>query len=111
MQELDPIKAKSIVVFLNSLLDIDGEAVTNLFSYRVPCNQELANHPTVQVLPPLTGTEDPPLVGMLGLLNGLCGVFNQGPMENQGSIVMNIKSNGELIAFSLVDNSGVPVDA
>jgi hypothetical protein len=68
------------IAFLNSLLEIDRDAVSTLFSVYVPCTKAkatphidhypLADHPTVQVNCEGGKCE----VGMLGILNGLFGV-------------------------------------
>lgn len=63
--------AIKIVTFLNELNEIDNAALNALFNNRVPCNNELAEHPTVQVGQDHT-------VGILGLLNGLCGTDENG---------------------------------
>lgn len=57
-----------IVDYLNGLLQIDKEAVSEIFTRRVECNEELADHPTVQV-----GSyhEGEYIVGALGIMNGL----------------------------------------
>lgn len=61
--------AEQICIFLNELLEIDRPAIASLIANRVPCNKTLADHPTVQVSAQHGGFH----VGMLGLLNGLCG--------------------------------------
>lgn len=84
--------AGRIVDFLNELLAIDGKVVRDLVQTRVPCSQELANHPTVQV-----GRESddiisvgglPYRVGLLGILNGLCGTYDDGPKKGWGAIAV-----------------------
>jgi len=60
--------------FLNELLDLDRDAVQNLFQSRVPCGDGLADHPTVQV----RVRDDGNHVGPLGLLGGLFGCDRDG---------------------------------
>lgn len=60
--------APRIVGFLNELLAIDGAAIASLVETRVPCNEAMVAHPTVQTFY-VTGSR----VGMLGILNGLAG--------------------------------------
>lgn len=73
-----------LIKFLNELHDIDPVAVRNLIGIRVACNEKMANHPTVQV-----GTfEGLDKVGLLGILNGFCGVFEGGKYDGQGPIAM-----------------------
>lgn len=64
------------VDFLNSLLEIDPEAVNVIFngSY-FPCNKKLANHPTVQVT---LDEEHNTVVRTLGILNGYFGINREG---------------------------------
>jgi hypothetical protein len=57
---------EQVVDILNDILKTDPEAVSALVNNRVKCNQELANHNSVQV----SGTDVEPTVGILGILNG-----------------------------------------
>lgn len=66
--------AQKIVDFLNELLEIDRPAIAALIANRVPCNQRMADHPTVQVGAQHGGFH----VGLLGILNGLCGIHENG---------------------------------
>ena len=63
-----------MVAFLNELLERDRPAIAALIANRVPCNKRLAEHPSVQVGAQHGGYN----VGLLGLLNGLCGVRENG---------------------------------
>ena len=47
-QELNIVK-KHMVEVLNRAIKADREAVEKLISFRVGCNRELANDPTIQV--------------------------------------------------------------
>jgi len=62
--------AERIAKFLNDALEIDHSAVATLCGMRVPCNQELADHPTIQVRAEQDGSFT---LGLIGLLNGLVG--------------------------------------
>jgi hypothetical protein len=66
--------AQRLVEFLNELTEIDRPAVAALIANRIPCNKTLADHPTVQVAGQHGGFH----VGLLGLLNGLCGIHEHG---------------------------------
>lgn len=68
------ITLEEVVAFLNELVVIDRAAMTALVETRVPCNEALADHPTVQV----SCREDGARVGLLGILNGLFGVDERG---------------------------------
>jgi hypothetical protein len=76
----DRVLAERICALLNDLHALDPTAVQALIDHRVPCNAELGEHPTVQC-----GSEREHdghrllyRVGMLGILNGLCGVDARG---------------------------------
>jgi len=86
------IKAQEVVKFLNELTEVDRDAMSNLVDTRVPCNDKLADHPTVQVLQ-LPG--DVCRVGFLGILNGIYGVGTDG----RGFISANYNEKNELVGF------------
>lgn len=66
--------AARICDFLNGLLEHDRPTIAAMIANRVPCSVQLADHPTVQVAEQHGGFH----VGLLGLLNGLCGVYSNG---------------------------------
>lgn len=76
---LDKPLTKRIVAYLNELIKLDRVAIAALVENRVPCSQSLTDHPTVQVVEQHGGHS----VGLLGILNGLCGVdeFGIGPIR------------------------------
>ena len=87
------ITIQGTVDFLNSLLAIDRQAITALFSMRMACNTDLADHETVQV-----GVEgNYAQVGMIGVLNGLFGKDQYG----WGHISADY-DNGMIIKFRLL---------
>lgn len=91
----DPVSIDETIKFLNSLLQLDSAAITDLLETRVSCSRELADHPTVQV------TDygiDTPKVGLLGVLNGLFGVDAQG----WGPIAAVFDDEATLIRFERV---------
>jgi len=63
-----------VVNKLNEMNALDPSVIAKLIAFRVPCNQALADHPTVQVGNTGKGFE----VGLLGVLNGLIGVGSDG---------------------------------
>lgn len=84
---------KDAIKFLNEILARDERAISELFlSKRVECNLLLADHPTVQVIPLNMdyGLYD---VGILGILNGLFGVYPDGPKKGWGPIAMMVDKN------------------
>lgn len=100
----DPLSVAKAIETLNELLKLDPNAVEALFKYRVPCNKDLTNHPTVQVK-----CYDPDKidkVGLLGLLNGLFGTFDEGPKKGWGPIAAVLESaEGPVLSFRRTDNS------
>lgn len=64
--------------FLNDLFKRDPGAIYQLIETRVPVNAAAANHPTAQV----TRGE----LGLLGVINGLFGVYDDGERKNWGCI-------------------------
>lgn len=63
------------IELLNELIALDEDAVTALFENRVPCNEALADHPTVQIV---VNAENKYTVGLLGIINGMFGVDGRG---------------------------------
>ena len=62
------------VKLLNDCLELDRDAVDDLISQRIDCNEDLSDHPTVQVRKIGKSYK----VGTLGLLNGLFGIASDG---------------------------------
>jgi hypothetical protein len=89
--------AQQIIDFLNSLVALDSDAVEKLIETRVPCNQALAKHPTVQVAPTKEGSE----VGLLGILNGFVGTNADGWGYIASEFDGDTKNLGHLIGFRL----------
>lgn len=89
----DAITPRDVVEVLNRILEADHAAVSALATNRVPCNGELAADPTVQVWARRSGFH----VGLLGVLNGLFGVDEEG----WGSIAADVE-NGEIVRFRLL---------
>ena len=71
---IESITVNEVVEFLNHLLTIDRKTITSLIKHKIECNKNLFKHPSVQVLK----TKDKYLVSMLGILNGMFGVDNNG---------------------------------
>jgi hypothetical protein len=71
------LSARKMAELLNSALALDPLAVTALIRNVVPCNQALADHPTIPVREVVSDDERHGYVGYylcsLGILNGLLG--------------------------------------
>lgn len=65
---------EEVIAFLNSVVVLDPDAMRALIEARVPCNSDIAKHPSIQV----SKTDDGYSFGLLGLLNGLFGSDKKG---------------------------------
>jgi hypothetical protein len=97
------IAPQDVVNFLNEIIKTDSKAVSGLFRIKYPCNDELANHPTVQT----SFDEDTKdyQVAMLGIINGMFGVFKNGPKKNWGPIYREVDEHNNTTSFGLVQNT------
>jgi hypothetical protein len=94
------VTPENVVVFLNSLLEIDRRAVSKLFDSYVYCNRGMAEHPRVQVRRLKINKYRPRdvwKVGVLGLINGLFGVHS----NRYGPIARVIRDDGIIKSFVL----------
>ena len=80
--------ADFIIERLNEFAETDPDAVRALVNARVPCNEALARHPTVQVSYRGDGK---PLVGLLGILNGIVGTVGKGTFKDCGFVAAEIE--------------------
>jgi len=87
------VTPKEVCNLLNEMLEQDYDCIHSLITNYVKCNDTVANHPTVQVR---KYPEDKhPLLGMLGLLNGMFGIDDNG----YGAIKYEIDDSGKILAF------------
>jgi hypothetical protein len=96
---IDPNIAYRCVTLLQEMLKADPEATKRLIAERVQCNATLADHPTIQV----HVEHGVSSVGLLGIMNGLCGVNEAG----NGGIVVAEDEMGKIVGFELNANYGV----
>ena len=86
--------ADMLIMGLNEIAARDQEAVCRLMlDARVPCNDALADHPSVQVR---SREGEPHTLGVLGLLNGLIGTIDEGPKKGWGLITAVVDENHEI---------------
>jgi len=84
MSETDKIKPRIspsvVVTYLNELIEADCDAVKALVQYRVPTNQNMMDHPSICVMADSDEDGNPvnPVVGLLGVINGLVGIGEGG---------------------------------
>ena len=76
---------------LNEMVEADREAVQLLVETRVPCNDALADHPTIQV----HSEHGRHSVGLLGVVNGLLGADTDG----WGFICAEFDDKMQLVSF------------
>lgn len=96
--------ADLVIDRLNEIAKHDPEAIAKLIGQRVPCNDELADHPTVQVHQELGMTR----VGMLGILNGIVGAIDkEGDLKGYGYIAAVYDDNGTFLRFRRTDDPEV----
>ena len=88
------IDLQNVIDYLNGLLKADRRALQELVSTKVKCNENLAFHPTVQVI--VTGP-DQYETGVLGVLNGLFGIDEKG----DSYIMAVLSADGVLKEFRL----------
>jgi len=91
---------EELVAFLNSLVALDPEWMTQMVLHRPECNDKLLDHPTVQC------GED--CAGLLGLLNGFCGIIEEGDYKGFGWIVAIIDSETNKVKGFNVTDPTVP---
>lgn len=97
------ILADTLIQRLNSLCEAPGvrKAITDLIEVRIPISNEVADHPTLQVV---DGGDDA-LLGILGFLNGLVGVLPDGPRQGWGYITAIFDDETqELLKFERTKN-------
>lgn len=89
------VTAQDAVNLLNEAAKLDPHAVEALIKARIPANEALQNHPTIQCSS---------AIGVLGMLNGLFGVFPEGhPKAGWGPISAIISDDGSPIRFELTE--------
>jgi len=87
--------ALSIVCTLNEALKTDRDAIEALIEHRVPCNEKMMKHPTIQAT--IEG------LGMLGVINGIVGTIEEGPRKGWGLVTAVFTNDGKLVRFMLTD--------
>ncbi len=93
--------ADLIIKRMNEFCKCDRDAINMLMNTRVHCNDDLADHPTVQV----RDYDGPTSVGLLGILNGIVGTIDEGPKKGFGLISAAMTPGGvELLHFKRTDN-------
>lgn len=94
----------SIISYLNSAFDADPSAIHALFCNRVPANNKLLEHPTVQVNKSPAG-EDNYWLDFLGFVNGL-----NLSLGGEGFIRMDFTKDFRCIGFKYFPQESAKVE-
>lgn len=105
-QSLTP---QELCEFMNELIKLDPEGINRLVRARVQINNDLAEHPTVQV-GTIRDTNQEVVgydLGLMGILNGLFGTYDDGRRAGWGCIQYTWNTNELVTAensfFRVVD--------
>lgn len=96
----EQVTPDDVVNFLNEIALIDNTAISCLADDRVPCNEALAQHPTVQVKRDGVYRK----VGFLGIINGLLGTYDEGEHKGSGPITAEMDELGKIVYFRRTDD-------
>lgn len=99
--------AKVACRILNESFADDPNAIHSLSVNRVPCNQALADHPSVVVdAPPTIGDSSDPLyqVGMIGILNGILAVFGSKRLAIKFTDDKDNEGRHKMVGFCVVED-------
>lgn len=92
------ISAEDAIRVLNEALECDGESVRLLIENRVPCNEKMVEHPSIQC--GKADNEKGGEVGMLGIINGIFGTQSNG----WGYICAHYDSpGGKIVKFAVTN--------
>ena len=97
---IDRELAKRIVDYLNELHALDPQAIDSLATTRVPCRETLVHHPTCRTAAHYDGH----CVGMLSVLNGLCGVNRDG--SSAIGVIGRVDAPRVVVGFTLLGENG-----
>jgi len=87
------ITVEDVCSLLNEFLKMDPVCATALISHKEACNEAVTKHPIIQVF---QYENEPPKVGLMGLLNGMFGVRD----DSRGAICYEIDSGtNKIISF------------
>lgn len=92
----ETVSLDEVVEVLNRMVKADPLATQDLVNSRVECNEVLVKDPTIQVVRRDTPRERC-VVGILGVLNGLFGVHDDG----YGAIQVTYGDDGSIMEFGL----------
>lgn len=88
--------ADLLIKKLNNFLEYDTKAISHLVETRISCNEKMAGHPDIQVQ---VRDLDLPMVGFLGILNGLVGSIDESAKKGYGLISAVVEADGSVSKF------------
>ncbi len=88
---------QEIVDVLNSACAADPDAMHELAETRVPCNENMLNHPSIPVVEDVTDNKPSYRVGLLGILAGI-----SQPAEPPGHRIAGVYDNDLLTGFCVM---------
>lgn len=109
-----------LISFLEELRQCDPAFIGRLLSARVPCNDAILHHPTVQAgiaaeykkakhmhnrpcgVDAMSDQQG--IAGILGVLNGFCGKYDDGPKAGWGPIMAVIEDDGTVSKICRTEN-------
>lgn len=94
--------AEQSVKLLNEAFELDPESIERLVLTRIPCNEALTQHPTIQVGPARMVAHNPGMaVGLIGILNGIAGANS----DSLGAIAVIVdNATGKIKGFQVLQD-------
>jgi hypothetical protein len=94
------VTPQDVCDLLNEFLKLDYVCAEELIFHHQRCNDAVASHPTIQV--GQYENDEFPRVGIVGILNGLFGIHEDG----MGAICYEIEG-GKILGFRLVKDASI----
>jgi hypothetical protein len=91
-----------VISFLNELLNRDRTAISTLIETRIPINDALVRHSTLQHTRNYLTTK--PEIGLLGIINGMFGTLEGGPRNGWGPITARFDEHDNCLGFFKTEN-------
>jgi hypothetical protein len=91
----EKITAQDACNMLNELLKLDYECTAALIRHHECCNKSVTEHPTIQVQ--CYGKDKHPLLGIVGVINGMFGIREDG----MGAICYESDENDKILGFKI----------
>lgn len=85
----ESVTIDDVIKYLNELVDLDRDCISRLMLKYEKCNNGIVNHPTCQA------TKDG-YVSLLGLINGIFGVIEDGSLKDYGMITAVLDDEANL---------------